>query len=257
MATVQGPGKTAPKLLADFLLFDPAKNGVGNILAHHPPPVGDGASPQPHRDACRHDYTAKINQCVLPPLDARPDTSSQYKLAVICKKCRLHADIRINYQPATSPCPNADNPLHHFQRDGPEDISSSHIRYGWQCSSPTCQALLRITFRLPKVSSADRMLLTDTSKLKSRYDAVVQDDPEREGIKLASPADALTRLRRYIKDALKPDHDKRVFPGNNKRFMEAFGLYGQDCLQLLQKLGFEYNVRSIPVIGGDKMLTKR
>jgi ubiquitin carboxyl-terminal hydrolase 25/28 len=72
---------------------------------------------------------------------------------------------------------------------------------------------------------------------------VVQDEPEREGIRLATPVDALTRLRRYIKDALNPDHDKRVFPSNNKRFMEAYGLHGRDCRDLLQRLGFRYNVR--------------
>ena len=85
--------------------------------------------------------------------------------------------------------------------------------------------------------------MTDTSKLRARFDAVVQEDPEREGIRLATPVDALTRLRRYIKDALNPEHDKRVFPGNNKRFMEAYGLHGGDCRDLLQRLGFRYNVR--------------
>jgi ubiquitin carboxyl-terminal hydrolase 25/28 len=102
---------------------------------------------------------------------------------------------------------------------------------------------LTTNFRLPRISAADRNLLTDTSKLRARFDAVVQEDPEREGIRLATPVDALTRLRRYIKDALSPEHDKRVFPGNNKRFMEAYGLHGWDCRDLLQRLGFRYNVR--------------
>lgn len=246
MATIHisGPGKTAPKLLADFLQLDPQKNGVGNILASHPPPVGDGAPPTPHRDACKHEYAVKTNQSVTPPLDARPTASSHYKLAVVCKRCRLHADIRINYQQATDACPTSESQLHHFQRaEGLDDTGSAHIRYGWQCTSSTCQALLTITFKLPKLGAQERILLTDTSKLRSRYDDVVRDDPEREGIRLATPVEPLTRLRKYIKDALNPDHDKRVFPGNNKRFMEAFGLYGQDCRQLLENLGFRYSVR--------------
>jgi ubiquitin carboxyl-terminal hydrolase 25/28 len=239
-----GPGKTAPKLLADFLQFDPQKNIGGNILTTHPPPVGEGQAPAPHRDACKHEYTVKSNQSVTPPLDARSDVSSNYKLAVVCKKCRLHVDIRLNYQQATEPCPTSENQLHHFQRaDGLDDTGHAHIRYGWQCSNATCQALLTTTFKLPRISAADRNLLTDTSKLRARFDAVVQDEPEREGIRLATPVDALTRLRRYIKDALKPEHDKRVFPGNNKRFMEAYGLHGRDCRDLLQRLGFRYNVR--------------
>jgi ubiquitin carboxyl-terminal hydrolase 25/28 len=241
---VGGPGKTAPKLLADFLQFDPQKNIGGNILTIHPPPVGEGQAPTPHRDACKHEYTVKSTQSVAPPLDARPEPSSNYKLAVVCKKCRLHVDIRLNYQQATEPCPTSENQLHHFQRaDGLDDTSHAHIRYGWQCSNATCQALLTTTFKLPRISAADRNLLTDTSKLRARFDAVVQDGPEREGIRLATPVDALTRLRRYIKDALKPEHDRREFPANNKRFMEAYGLHGQDCRDLLQRLGFRYNVR--------------
>lgn len=243
---VHGPGKTAPKLLADFLQFDPQKNNVGgNILTNHPPPVGDGPPPSPHKDACKHEYTVKTNQSVTPPLDSRPDASSQYKLAVVCKRCRLHADIRVSYQQSTDPCPNSDNPLHHFQRASVlDETSSTHIRFGWQCSSSTCQALLTTTFKLPKIGNVEKNLLTDTSKLRDRFDAVMQEDPEREGIRLATPVDALTRLRKYIRDALNPQHDKRVFPANNKRFMEAYGLYGRDCRQMLETLGFRYNVRA-------------
>lgn len=242
---VNGPGKTAPKLLADFLQFDPQKNVGGNILTSNPPLVGDGHAPTPHRDACKHEYAVKASQSVAPPLESRPDASSQYKLAVVCKRCRLHVDIRINYQQATDPCPTSESKLHHFQRaDGLDETGTAHIRYGWQCSSPSCQALLTTTFKLPKIGAAERNLLTDTSKLKSRFEAVIQQEPEREGIRQATPVDALTRLRRYIKDALRPEHDKRVFPANNKRFMEAYGIHGQDCRDLLQSLGFKYNVRA-------------
>jgi ubiquitin carboxyl-terminal hydrolase 25/28 len=256
MATihVNGPGKTTPKLLADFLQFDPQKNTGSNILTTHPPPVGEGQAPAPHRDACKHEYTFKSSQSVTPPLDTRPDASSQYKLAVVCKKCRLHVDIQVNYQQATSPCPTSENQLHHFQRaDGLDDNGHAHIRYGWQCSSAACQAILTTTFKLPKISAPEKNLLTDTSKLKSRFEAVMADDPEREGIRQASPVDALTRLRKYIKDALNPEHDKRVFPGNNKRFMEAYGVQGRDCRELLQRLGFQYNVRAVVECTDDRV----
>jgi ubiquitin carboxyl-terminal hydrolase 25/28 len=248
---VNGPGKTAPKLLADFLQFDPQKNIGGNILTTHPPPVGEGQAPAPHRDACKHEYTVKTSQSVTPPPDTRPDASSQYKLAVVCKKCRLHVDIRVNYQQATNPCPTSENQLHHFQRaDVLDENGHAHIRYGWQCSSAACQAVLTTTFKLPKISPPEKNLLTDTSKLKSRFEAVMADDPEREGIRQATPVEALTRLRKYIKDALNPEHDKRVFPGNNKRFMEAYGVQGRDCRELLQRLGFQYNVRARGIMHG-------
>ena len=85
--------------------------------------------------------------------------------------------------------------------------------------------------------------MTSTDQLKQRFDDVVEEDPEREGIKQATPTDALNRLRKYIKDGLKPEHERRKFPANNKRFMEAFGVHGQDCRGLLERLGFLYGVR--------------
>lgn len=36
-----GPGKTAPKLLHDFLSFDPIR-GKPNVLSDHTPPHGEG-----------------------------------------------------------------------------------------------------------------------------------------------------------------------------------------------------------------------
>ena len=243
MATIHGsgPGKTAPRLYADFLQFDPQKNGTGNILAEHPPPIGEGSQPAPHRDACRHEYTTKINQSVLPPLDLRPDGSSQYKLAVVCKKCRIHADIRVDHQQAADPCPNSECPLHHFQRaEELDETGQRHLKYGWQCSSATCRALLTITFKIARINNADRLQLVDTSKLKQRYEDIMKEDATREGVKQATPVEALSRLRRYLKDALNVQHERRRFPANNKRFMEAFGVEGRDCKELLEKFGFEY-----------------
>jgi ubiquitin carboxyl-terminal hydrolase 25/28 len=86
-------------------------------------------------------------------------------------------------------------------------------------------------------------LLRNPELLKRRYDALLQDDPERDGIKLATPMDALSRLRRYIKDSLLPQHSKRQIPANNKRFQEAYGVNGEDCGELLERLGFKYAVR--------------
>jgi hypothetical protein len=60
----------------------------------------------------------------------------------------------------------------------------------------------------------------------------------------------LTRLRKYIRDALNTEHDKRVFPANNKRFMEAYGVHGQDCRDLLERLGFEFDVSFMVFVRG-------
>lgn len=239
-----GPGKTAPKLALDFQLFDPLRTAPGrNYLTDFSPLVGDGPQLTPVEHGCRHEYRTKYSQSVLPPLDLRPDGGTQYKVAVVCKKCRIHADIHIHFAAATNPCPNSLYALHHFQRLPGEDTSShDRIRYAWLCSAPECGAHLRITFRMPRFSPQHKDLVTDTELLKRRYEAVVQDDPSREGVRQATPMESLSRLRKYIRDSLDPNHTKRTFPANNKRFMEAFGIYGRDCAELLKEFGFRHSV---------------
>ncbi|EMD00196.1 hypothetical protein BAUCODRAFT_83917 [Baudoinia panamericana UAMH 10762] len=237
-----GPGKTAPKIHRDFLDFDPlnARQGI-NILTDHAPPVGEGQQPSQQPSACRHDYTIKHEQSISPPLDLRPDAASRYKLGTVCKKCRLHAVVKIDYTRSVNPCPNSEYPLHHFQRLPEFDVRDEHrIAYAWQCSAPQCQAHLEIGFGKQRLSPEDRDLLINTELLKRRYESVLQHDPGREGMRQATPMEALSRLRKYIKDSLNAEHTRRSFPANNKRFMETFGVHGQDCAQLLQRLGFKY-----------------
>lgn len=242
-AHASGPGKTSPRLYYDFLSLDPLKSNKYNVLAD-PAPEYEGIVSASQPDSCRHDYTYKSNQSITPPLDLRPDGTTFYRLALVCKKCRLHADIRIDYSQATVPCPNADNPLHHFQRYDSLDVTSSALlRFGWKCSSQTCNAILTISYRQKRLQDALADHLTNRSLLKKRYDDLVADDPGREGIREAKDWEALSRLRKYIKDALNPEHTRRSFPANNKRFMEAFGVHGQDCRELLEGLGFTYAVR--------------
>ncbi|KAK0263072.1 ubiquitin-specific protease ubp2 [Friedmanniomyces endolithicus] len=238
-----GPGKTAPKLCEDFLDFDPSNAArCANLLAGHSPPVGEGQYLSYKIGSCRHDYTTKHTQSVTPPLDFRPDGTTQYKLAAVCKKCRLHAAVSIDYRRATKPCPNNEYPLHHFQRLPDEDVTSpTQILYAWQCSAPQCEAHLQIAYRQPRLSDADRDLLTNTDRLKRRFEAAVAEDPNRDGMRQATPMDALARLRKYLKDSLNPAHNRRTFPAANKRFMEAFGVQRHDCMELLQRLGFQYD----------------
>ena len=239
-----GPGKTSPKLYQDFLVFDPVR-GKPNVLADITPHHGDGPQLAPPIGSCRHDYITKASQSVLPPLDLRPDGNTTYKAAVVCKKCRIHADIWLDHSNAKTPCPTSDYPLHHFQRKESHDkVTTERIRYAWQCSSVECRASLFILFRKPRISDGEKDLLTNPELLKRRYNALVQNDPNREGMKEATQMDSLARLRRYIKDSLDPKRDRRSFPANNKRFQEAFGINGQDCRELLDRLGFKYAVSS-------------
>lgn len=260
-----GPGKTAPKLLSDFLNFDPLVTTKTNLLKHHAPPQGDGPQPAPTigermsswysacglltcdariSGSCKHEYTTKFKQSILPPLDLRPDDRAFYKLAVVCKKCRIHADLHISYSSSINPCPASDHPVHHFQLDAEHEThSSDRIRYCWRCSIAECHAILFVLYRPPRLSEADLALLSDPQLLAARYDALLREEPHREGIKLTSQMEALQRLRRYIKDSLDPKHTKRQFPSHNKRFQEAFGINGQECGDLLRRFGFTYKVR--------------
>ncbi|KAK5130073.1 hypothetical protein LTR08_002506 [Meristemomyces frigidus] len=261
MSSSSRPGKTAPKLLHDFLGFDPLKvqHNV-NVLVDHPPPQGDGQTHGSPIGSCKHDYTTKTKQSVVPPLDHRPDPTTKYKIAAVCKKCRIHADVRIDYAQSTVPCPSSDYPLHHFRRldAAADDVTPDRIRYAWQCSAPQCRAMLHVSYRMARLTDKEKDSLTNTEQLKRRYDAVVQQEPSRDGIRQATPIEALGRLRRYIRDSLNPAHNKRTLPANNKRFMEAFGVFGQDCRGLLERLGFKYAVSLLDAnahITEDSLLT--
>jgi len=246
-----GPGKTAPKIFQDFLVFDPLNSGPNaSVLPDHTPPAGEGPLLAPRIGSCKHEYTTKTNQSVPPPLDQRPDGATKYKLATVCKKCRIHADVKVDYTRASNSCPNAECPLHHFQRlKAADEIGVARLKYVWQCSEPQCQAVLEVVYRQARIPDKEaKDTLINTENLKRRYEAVVRSDPSREGIRQATPMDALSRLRKYTKDALNPAHDRPSFPANNKRFMEAFGVYGQDCKVLLERLGFKYAVRLLLVM---------
>lgn len=238
----EGPGKTAPKLVQDFLAFDP-KKGNPNILLDFPPPQGEGQQLAPHFASCKHDYTPKSAQSVPPPLDLRPDGNTVYKVAVLCKRCRIHADVHIDYTQASQPCPANENPLHHFQQ-----MTSLHVKqqgrisYAWQCSVHACQALLLFSYRVPRITDADISLLTTPDKLKRRYEALLEVDPDRQEVKEATPLQPLARLQRYVQDSVSGKRDK--LPAHNKRFQEACGVQGMDCRELLERLGFKYAVSS-------------
>lgn len=149
---------------------------------------------------------------------------------------------------ATRPCPNPDFPLHHFacSQTDPDD-------YKFICTAPECRAGLSIVYNPPVVSDDDLELLTNVDALQRRYEAAVARDSTRAGIKLASPATTLWKLRRYIRDALKPENAGKKIPAINKRFLESFG---DDCNDLFARLGFKYVVSSDGSILHVAMLTQ-
>jgi len=111
--------------------------------------------------------------------------------------------------------------------------------YEFKCTAPDCGASLAVEYTPPVVSEDDLELLTNVDSLQRRYEAAVARDSTRAGIKLASPATTLWKLRRYIRDALKPDSAGKKIPAINKRFLESFG---DECNDLFARLGFKYVV---------------
>lgn len=232
-------GKTAPKFLNDLLRFDPSSVRPGrNILLEHPPQYeGDSKGPSLVLDSgsCKHEYLGLPNHCNPPQLDERPQPHTKWMVAAMCKKCRIHLRLRVEYPPEAepfSPCPTKDSPLHHLRL---VDTNPNGVRYLFACSNTACLAFVAVEYAPPVLTQDDLHLLTDGQALDRRHRAVLDNDPDREGVRKASPSDVFFRLKRYVGDSLDEKNARRSFPAWNKRFMEAFGT---DCDVLLQRLGF-------------------
>ncbi len=240
MTSGSGPGKTAPKLAQDFLSFDP-RNGRPNILVDSPPPSGEGVQIAAPLGSCKHEYTTKNEQSVPPPIDLRPDGSTRHRLALICKRCRTHADIVVDASRAVNACPSSDHPLHHFQPVPSSRVEEpGRLAYAWCCSIAECSTTVTVVYRAPRLDDDQLDHLSNPQNLKRRYQAAVQEDPGRDGINEATPMIAYNRLATYISNACKPDRSRTSIPDNNKRFIEIFGVRGEECHDLLERLGFKY-----------------
>jgi ubiquitin carboxyl-terminal hydrolase 25 len=213
-------------------------------------------------DSCRHSWCSKDNQQVLPALDARPSEDSIYKFAGVCRRCRIHLEVEVNYtlRGESDPCPNATYPLHHLVhspvREGVaknEMISgkseASIETYAFECSALTCPAVVLVRYTPPLLSDEHVRLLTDKVLLTRRTREVIESDPTRfEGHKPPTPADVLSDLRSYLKNSLE-HQEPRPIKVDNKRFTLRFGIDGRSCINVLNFIGFKYEVRHlIPVL---------
>ena len=215
------------------------------MLTDRPPTWEDG-KPSPRsipKESCKHEYITLPNQSQLPELDQRPLRGLIWKAAAVCKRCRLHADVRLDFRQANNAvCPNAKFPLHHFRTHG-IDTAGGHLHCNFACTSWGCKAALTIFYRLPYIGDDVLALITDEDLLMRRYRAILEQEPDRKDVTITTPVAALHRLKRYIDDALKPTHDKRQFPAHNKKFLGAFG---PECHDFLKLLGFKYSASTTP-----------
>lgn len=208
-------------------------------------------------DSCRHAWGAKDKQNVLPALDARHTPDSVYKLAGVCQKCRMHVEVEVNYTMGwePEPCPNSTHPLHHlvhapWRESIPRkysllaDVETKPKTYAFECSSPTCSAITFVRLRPPVLSDEHIRLLTDKTLLNQRAEDVISSDPARfEGHQKPTPVDVLGDLSRYLRNSVERQAPRPILI-DNKRFNLRFGKDGQACKDVLNFLGFKYEVSS-------------
>ena len=223
----------------DTVRFDPVHVANNfNVLtdALRPGQLFIGRTEPIHHNACRHELATNALQSNLPPQDYQAERGVEYEVQALCRKCRIHLDVGISYNSfGSKPCPNGDYPLHHFLYK----TELGPVGFGFDCSSPDCGASLRVHYTQPVISETDLELLTNEEHAKRRYEHAVSRDAARHGFLLATPVQTLWKLRRYIRDSLKPDSAGKKIPTANKRFLESFG---DDCGDLLTKIGFRYIV---------------
>ncbi|KAI9703979.1 MAG: ubiquitin-specific protease ubp2 [Bogoriella megaspora] len=242
-----GPGKSAPRLLEDLLLYDPRYGHSGTNLLADPSPVYDPNAWKPHlpKNSCRHQYTVNLLQSVIPYLDSRPDEDTKWRVASICQNCRCHLTATIDFEATTNPCPNEQHPVHFFvltsriESEVPwlsETVASKdrECQYTFQCTARGCSAVLKITLAPPRLSSEAVNRIAGPRQLRARYEAAVASDRSR-GFEEVNGALALNRLRTYLRDGLDTKSNRTQFPKKNKAFMTTFG---EDCDDILMSLGF-------------------
>ncbi|KAF1987602.1 cysteine proteinase, partial [Aulographum hederae CBS 113979] len=245
------PGKTAPRLLQDFLLYDPgnAENtGQWDILRDAPRWAEAGGTLVPE-GSCRHVYIINTSQTKEPPKDSRPDSESLYFASAVCQECRCHVNLVMDYRHdphKTSPCVNEGNPLHHFVYDDDaskqdagrrEVLSKRGVLHVFKCTAMACPGVLSIIHSPPRVTPEYVTRLTNIDILKSRLQHAQIIEPERcNDLVALPPYEILHVLQAYLQDGLdSPAGSGKTVPAKNKKFLVALG---EDCDDMLRSLSF-------------------
>lgn len=213
--------------------------------------------PPPPGINCKHKWSLKRSQSDLPDDGYEPDSSTVWKIAVYCSKCRSHLDLSMDFREASrfsKPCPTASRPLHHFiyqpqfskprQRGtlapdpdtGFQWVDEQHF----QCSAAECSARLVVWFKPPRLVPDWVKQLTDKFMIKTRAEKAMAEDPKRfEGHAVPSAINVLSNLRVYIWNAVHTPGKSRRIPGHNKSFLLSLG---ETCTDLLEYVGFTREV---------------
>ncbi|KAF2220002.1 hypothetical protein BDZ85DRAFT_205147 [Elsinoe ampelina] len=239
------PGKTAPRLLHDAVLLDVHHSTrYFDILADPAPQYLNGKDYPAARpaQACDHNYALNLSRTKLPGTDYRPAAGDAFWVQAVCRKCRGHIHIDLKYSPTgRRPCPNNDYPLHHFVRQH----AATGSEYTFLCSSPDCGAVVNLKYLQRLVTDEDVDLITNPKFLRKRYDDAIEKHGAHRGFILATEVSTLWKLRRYVRDSLKPDGIEKRVPLENKRYLESFAA---DCDEIFERLGFKKEVQEDDVV---------
>ncbi|ETN37308.1 uncharacterized protein HMPREF1541_08299 [Cyphellophora europaea CBS 101466] len=253
-------GRCAPTLLEDLTLHNldrPSPPGFNlirdNVLSFS---RGQTLSAFLHPHNCRHVFWTKPRQSDLPALDELPDSHTKWSVAAVCGKCRTHLNLNIDYSDGwqPSPCPNTENPLHHFVRAQWKEAAARRV---WeermlgspaeitvfQCSAKGCSARLTVRYTPPVLQDDVVHTLTDREILRQRSEAAFKaNEGNTQGMKQPTIIDVLSDLRVYISNAWNKGQARRAINMTNKRFMVRFGPNGDACKEVLETLRFQRDV---------------
>lgn len=210
--------------------------------------------------SCLHSFCLKKRQSLLPLLDERPTPEAVWQAAAVCRRCRLHLLVKVDYTVAwqDEPCPQWEHPLHHLQRsawrteawnrDLVDDGNYMDEVHVFECTSPKCSAIVSIQLNPPIFNDDALHQLLDRELLAKRAKAAFeQKKGQTEGMKWPLPVDVLNDLRAYIRNAWRKDSQTEI-DLNNKRFVVRFGPDGSACGEVLEMLGFELMVILHPLL---------
>ncbi|RMZ91876.1 hypothetical protein DV736_g914, partial [Chaetothyriales sp. CBS 134916] len=255
----QGAGRSAATLAEDLTIYDPQRGGLPEhgLLAEAPIALARGHSLADllPPDSCKHEFWLKKRQSSLPQLDERATADTTWTVAALCRKCRLHVRLTVDYTtgPHTQACPNAERPLHHLVRSKWRETARQHhwnqvrpdspsLIYVYECSAPVCSAVVSVLITPPEITLQVEQALTDEAALKERTDAAFSASAATtQGMRRPLPVDVLNDLRIYIRNAWDNDPSKSMIKTSNRRFMVRFGPGGHACRGILEGMGFHLN----------------
>ncbi|KAJ5334160.1 hypothetical protein MYU51_004635 [Penicillium brevicompactum] len=259
MAPEQLAGKTAPRLVQDIQLYDPAHDSdTGlNLLSQTPPlyPTNyHGPRSWIAPNACQHEYVLKSDQTFVAQTAhrRRPGTSS--KVSAMCSKCRCHLQVVVNYTSSMQASNQAlkEQHLHHLvyksgrQKNGLSMPEVTHHgqtaeTFHYQCSHASCSAMVSLRILSPILGADYIHLMTDKDLLRKRAEEAFATYLETmEGMAKPEPINLLDNLRLYLTNALRNPQRSKPIASGNKRFVHVFGVEGAACKRLLEFLGFTY-----------------